>query len=63
MSTISRNTCRVGPVQVPLVFIERCPDVLAEIGVVGEVAGRIVGEDFDQRALVMSSSSGLSNMW
>ena len=43
---------RVGPVQVPLVIVERRPDPAVVILKIREIARRIVWEDFDQRALV-----------
>jgi hypothetical protein len=62
VSTNGQEDLRVLPVQVPLVFVEGGPDPFAEVGIVGEGAGGLVGEDVDQ---VLSNSFGrrsLSNI-
>ena len=43
---------RVGPVEIPLMLVEGGPDPFAHVGVEGEVAGRMGGEDLDQRARI-----------
>ena len=47
-----KENLRVSPVQIPLVFVESGPDPFAEIGVMGEIAGGIVGKNLDQRLFI-----------
>ena len=49
----SEENLRIGPVQVPLVFVEGGPDPFLEFGIMGEASWGIIGENFNEAALIL----------